>query len=310
MNRRNIARNHPDHLGSASFITDFEGGVEQHLQYMPFGEQFVSQSLNGYDARYKFTGKERDEETGLDYFGARYYDSDMSLWLSVDPMSDGRPNLSPYNYCQWNPIGRIDPDGAFDDNYSVDLQGNIKLEEKTKDKFDVLYTKESWDNGKKDKSITVDKGILNNPRHSEVTYDDEWNGVGKVTIKRDYYYMINDKKSSNLFEFLAQNTKVEWNLSRIGNTSGYKGVNLLLTVHENGWVASSEVTDWLSKKGWSIRGEDHNHPGDELFPLGNPNPSGKTGDIGHASHIHFTDPKAVLRIYTAGDRKYHSYTDK
>ncbi|MBR5783932.1 MAG: hypothetical protein IKY43_02055, partial [Bacteroidales bacterium] len=47
-----------------------------------------------------FTGKERDSETGFSYFGARYYDSDlMTGWLSVDPMADKYPGLSPYAYC-------------------------------------------------------------------------------------------------------------------------------------------------------------------------------------------------------------------
>ena len=46
------------------------------------------------------------------YFGARYYDCDLSgLFLSVDPMSDKYPNLSPYNYCAWNPVKLVDPDG-------------------------------------------------------------------------------------------------------------------------------------------------------------------------------------------------------
>ncbi len=59
-----------------------------------------------------FTGKERDSETGLSYFGARYYDSDlMTGWLSVDPMADKYPSLSPYNYCAWNPVKLVDPDG-------------------------------------------------------------------------------------------------------------------------------------------------------------------------------------------------------
>ena len=59
-----------------------------------------------------FTGKERDSETGFSYFGARYYDSDlMTGWLSVDPMADKYPNLSPYAYCALNPIRLVDPDG-------------------------------------------------------------------------------------------------------------------------------------------------------------------------------------------------------
>ena len=57
------------------------------------------------------TGKEKDSETGYYYFGARYYNPDLSLWLSVDPMSDKYPNLSPYNYCAWNPLRLIDPNG-------------------------------------------------------------------------------------------------------------------------------------------------------------------------------------------------------
>ena len=60
------------------------------------------------------TGKERDSETGFSYFGARYYDSDiLTGWLSVDPMADKYPSLSPYNYCNWNPVKIIDPNGEF-----------------------------------------------------------------------------------------------------------------------------------------------------------------------------------------------------
>ena len=60
-----------------------------------------------------FTGKERDEETGYGYFGARYMDHElMTMWLSVDPMADKYPSISPYNYCMWNPIKLVDPDGS------------------------------------------------------------------------------------------------------------------------------------------------------------------------------------------------------
>ena len=59
-----------------------------------------------------FTGKERDAETGFSYFGARYYDSDLSgLFLSVDPMADKYPGISPYAYCAWNPLKLVDDDG-------------------------------------------------------------------------------------------------------------------------------------------------------------------------------------------------------
>ena len=62
---------HSDHLGSASWITDSGGQAIQHLQYLPYGEPYINQRTSGYNERYTFTGKEKDEETGYGYFGAR-----------------------------------------------------------------------------------------------------------------------------------------------------------------------------------------------------------------------------------------------
>ena len=103
---------HSDHLGSASWITDNGGLAVQHLQYLPYGERYVDQRISGYSERFTFTGKERDEETGYGYFGARYMDHElMTMWLSVDPMADKYPSISPYAYCAWNPVKLVDPDG-------------------------------------------------------------------------------------------------------------------------------------------------------------------------------------------------------
>ena len=56
--------------------------------------------------------EQRDEETGYGYFGARYMDHElMTMWLSVDPLADKSPGISPYNYCMWNPIKLMGPDG-------------------------------------------------------------------------------------------------------------------------------------------------------------------------------------------------------
>ena len=56
-----------------------------------------------------------DNETNYTYFGARYYDSDLSSWLSVDPMAGEYPSTSPFMYCRGNPISRIDPNGMWDE---------------------------------------------------------------------------------------------------------------------------------------------------------------------------------------------------
>ena len=59
-----------------------------------------------------FNGKEKDYESGFHYYGARYYWSEgLTGWLSVDPMADKYPNISPYAYCMWNPIMLVDPTG-------------------------------------------------------------------------------------------------------------------------------------------------------------------------------------------------------
>ncbi len=113
---------HPDHLGSSSFITDADGEGYQHLQYLPFGETSVSQKISWWSTPYQFTGKEKDAETGYNYFGARYYNSDLSIWLSVDAFLGKHPSLTPYNYCANNPIKYIDING---DTIFVNRRGYV-----------------------------------------------------------------------------------------------------------------------------------------------------------------------------------------
>lgn len=101
---------HSNQINSVNYVTDKEGLVVQHIEYLPYGQTFIEER-KGYNSQFKFTGKEEDRESGLSYFGARYYDSKIALWLSVDPMFEKYPGLSPYNYCLGNPIKLMDPDG-------------------------------------------------------------------------------------------------------------------------------------------------------------------------------------------------------
>ena len=71
----------------------------------------VNCQLSTVNWTHTFSAKEKDTETGLSYFGSRYYSSDLSIWLSVDPMSDKYPSLSPYVYCADNPVKLVDPNG-------------------------------------------------------------------------------------------------------------------------------------------------------------------------------------------------------
>lgn len=111
---------HPDHLGSSSFITNLDGEVVQHIEYVPFGEVFIEERNNIWNTPYLFNAKEFDEETGLYYYGARYYDPRLSLWMSTDPMQEKYPSHTSYNYTYNNPIKYIDLwgcEGEIGDNH-------------------------------------------------------------------------------------------------------------------------------------------------------------------------------------------------
>lgn len=103
---------HPDHLGSSSYITGADGEVTQNIEYFPSGEVFVeNHNKASNNSPYKFNAKELDAETGYYYYGARYYNPRVSLWLNVDPLAE--QTMEPYIYCGNHPINYIDPDGNF-----------------------------------------------------------------------------------------------------------------------------------------------------------------------------------------------------
>ena len=102
---------HPDHLGSSSYITNLDGEVSQHIEYVPFGEVFIEERNNTWNTLYLFNAKEFDEETGMYYYGARYYEPRLSLWMSTDPLQEKYPNISTYCYAANTPIKFIDSDG-------------------------------------------------------------------------------------------------------------------------------------------------------------------------------------------------------
>ncbi|GAA1677251.1 hypothetical protein GCM10009830_25230 [Glycomyces endophyticus] len=105
-----------NHIGSATVEADDDGAVISYEEFHPFGSTAYRASRPGTDLglkRYRFHGKERDDETGLDHFGARYYAPWLGRWTSADPAGTvAGPNL--YRYCGNDPSGRVDLDGAQD----------------------------------------------------------------------------------------------------------------------------------------------------------------------------------------------------
>ena len=111
---------HPDHLGSSSYITNLDGEVSQHIEYVPFGEVFIEERNNTWNTPYLFNAKEFDEETGMYYYGARYYEPRLSLWMDTDPLQEKYPSISSYCYTSNNPTKYIDPNGKSMKEYDTD----------------------------------------------------------------------------------------------------------------------------------------------------------------------------------------------
>ena len=214
----------------------------QHLQYLPYGEPYVDQRTSSYNERFTFTGKaprkgkriplnkiknneQRDEETGYSYFGARYMDHElMTMWLSVDPMADKYPSISPYAYCNWNPVKLVDPDGKA--VWEVDESGHVK---KTSDKGGKNLQTVKYANGNVSK-------FLGSKYHSVMT-DLSTTDANNVSASNGGENM--QSVYANVFKSMADNTNVEWRMCRFSDDSYALG-----TKHDE---ARSPETDLLTK---------------------------------------------------------------
>jgi RHS repeat-associated protein len=127
-----------DALGSTRMITDGNGTVQNCKDYYPYGGEVPATSATGRSGScwtdvpetLRFTGKERDAETGLDYFGARYFSGAMGRFTSPDPGSAGAVPSNPqswnaYSYALNNPLRLIDPTGMYSEESGDDGRHNL-----------------------------------------------------------------------------------------------------------------------------------------------------------------------------------------
>lgn len=163
-----------DHLGNTRISFNQSGEILQDNSYYPFGMS-MGESLSfisniSTENKYKYNGKEMQDDFGLDWYdyGARFYDATLGRWHVVDPMADTYFDLSPYSYVANNPLIFIDPDGMLIDDYTLNKNtGEVKLVKETDDTHDrVLETNRKGEvkhNNKGEAKVAIDKvekGIL------------------------------------------------------------------------------------------------------------------------------------------------------
>ncbi len=105
---------HTDHLGSSSIITNSSGSKVEEIYYYPYGGTRLNQG--SVNVKHKYTGQEEDAETGLYYYGARYYDPILGRFISADTIVPEPTNpqaLNRYTYVLNNPLRYIDPTGHW-----------------------------------------------------------------------------------------------------------------------------------------------------------------------------------------------------
>jgi RHS repeat-associated protein len=103
-----------DQVNSVKVILDGQRNVLAGHEYLPYGEEFSHSPRSGEGDGGKFNAQERDEESGLDFFNARHYDSEIARFVSADTVIDGEDFLQGWNrymYGHGNPLGYTDPTG-------------------------------------------------------------------------------------------------------------------------------------------------------------------------------------------------------
>jgi RHS repeat-associated protein len=183
-----------NHLGSASLELDGAGQVISYEEYYPYGSTSYQAGRSVAEVslkRYRYTGKERDEETGLYYHGARYYAAWLGRWTSCDPAGISKsPNL--YEYVGSRPLVLIDKTGlksshwidiplldelakAIDSNLNADARNKANQEPKKDTNIPLAIAKEAA-------TTTVDlatQGPVNGVVQAAKTFQDEF--VAAVT---------------------------------------------------------------------------------------------------------------------------------
>ena len=289
-----------DYMGNNRMVVNSNGTVEQITHYYPYGGVIGDISTNENVQKYKFEGKELDRTFGLDNYDihARQYFAMAPMWDRVDPLAEDNPQFSPYSYCMGNPVNLGDYNGM--DEWSFDQNGNVVSRIRKEDYDLVRIVNES---GKNIASKQWGYGTIMNEENQTFDVPLEING---------------SQAGSEIFEFLSDNTSVEWTEIKTNDSFELGCYDFISTSHEK----SSESTGMplaldLLKAGYLIMEMNHNHPSGSLNPSGLVSRYNKKkmkideafqyGDVMFAQALHSYSSDIKFNIYTKG--KYRSFDE-
>jgi RHS repeat-associated protein len=175
---------HPNHQSSAAVETNENGDLITYEEYHPFGTtayQATNATITASAKRYRYTGMERDEETGLSYHNARYYVSWLGRWMNCDPIGIG-DGVNVYAYCENNPVANTDKEGT-----QIDEDSNLG-------KLFYLVSDANVKEGTSNETIVNNNTILKNPNNlgiPTIFYDE--NGLQTDAIPEVVQKMFQDE---------------------------------------------------------------------------------------------------------------------
>ena len=222
---------------------------------------------------YTFSAKERDSETGLSYFGSRYYSSDLSIWLSVDPQAAKFPYQSNYVYCGNNPLVIVDPNG--EDEWDLEKDGTLSQRANGRTDVDIVH---AIDKNGNPVERYYDAGSINVNPECTIQYDER---VGYYT--RDIMEFANSETAMDFFEFAANYSDVEWGLLISPEKS------IVGTSHDDGFVSLKPIE--------GMTYDIHSHIDNPLKEM--------TED--HLQAMEAYDKGVTFKVYEAYKRSYATY---
>lgn len=249
-----------DHLGSSSVVVDGTGNLTNREEFYPYGET----SFGSFEKkRYRYAGKERDGESGLQYYGVRYFSASAARWVSADRFSlmEVRPNA--YVAFLDNPLKYTDPDGRFSisNHYNYTNNAALKLGYDSASADFVAHFASVYADHPESKILAANNAVgITSKQHSfRVYFDYTATGNSQDTSSPQYsmwHAMAADGEKISTADATRRGQEFGWS-KIISAGEAFKGVRTSVTLSpkDNTYVLSTKTIGSIALKHQSILGD-------------------------------------------------------